>query len=451
MKKLFSLIAAIIILSCSTNNDSNGNSSNTVVPTAPSNLIGAAAISTTEINLSWTDNSTNETGFKIQRRTGTENYAIVGTVNEDVLTFFDSGLLPNTTYIYRVYAYNAAGNSPTYSNEVTITTLALPTLTTTSVTNITITTATTGGTITTDGGAEITARGVCWNTTPSPTIELTTKTFDGIGTGAFTTNITGVAANTTYYVRAYATNSVGTVYGNEISFTTLQINVAGPNVTDIDGNTYQSVTNCGLTFTKQNLNVSKYSDGTPIPQVVSYTQWPYLTTGAWCYYSSYTANGPVYGKLYNWYAVAGIYDAASLANPVLRKKLAPNGWHMPSDAEWKVLINCLDPNTYGGNNISSIAGGKMKAIGTIQASTGLWESPNTDATNASGFTGLPGGYRYSDGSYNGIGSNGKWWSSSETNTSNSYICFLSYNTDNAASTTFNNSKKEGLSVRCVKD
>ncbi len=129
---------------------------------------------------------------------------------------------------------------------------------------------------------------------------------------------------------------------------------------------------------QQNLNVSRYTDGTPIPQVTNQSQWANLTTGAWCYYDNDTSNGVIYGKLYNWYAVAGIYDAASLANPALRKKLAPTGWHLTSNEEWLILISDL-----GGD---SVAGGKMK-----QAGTTLWADPNALATNSSGFTGLPGG------------------------------------------------------------
>ena len=227
------------------------------------------------------------------------------------------------------------------------------------------------------------------------------------------------------------------------------INIAGPNVTDIDGNTYQSVTNCGLTFTKQNLNVSKYSDGTPIPQVQDPTAWANLTTGAWCYYENNTANGPIYGKLYNWYAVAGIYDAASAANPTLRKKLAPTGWHIPSNGEWSNLINCLDPNADGGNNFSNIAGGKMKSIGTIQAGTGLWQSPNTAATNASGFTGLPAGCRANGGSFANVGSFGFWWSSSENGTTVAWYRYLNYD-DGSADRDYNN-KDYGWSVRCLRD
>jgi uncharacterized protein (TIGR02145 family) len=227
------------------------------------------------------------------------------------------------------------------------------------------------------------------------------------------------------------------------------INITGPNITDIDGNTYQSVSNCGLTFTKQNLNVSKYSDGTPIPQVTDPTAWQNLTTGAWCYYNNDPANGAVYGKLYNWYAVAGIYDTASAANPALRKKLAPAGWHVPTDSEWSNLINCLDPNADGGDNFNNVAGGKMKSTGTLQAGTGLWQNPNTDATNASGFTGIPAGYRNSDGPFNDIGIIGVWWSSSENSTTGAWDRYLYYDYGLAARDL--NDKRNGYSVRCVRD
>lgn len=145
----------------------------------------------------------------------------------------------------------------------------------------------------------------------------------------------------------------------------------------------------------------------------------------------------------------GIYDAASLANPALRKKLAPTGWHIPSDAEWSSLINCLDPNADGGNTYPNTAGGKMKSTGTLQAGTGLWESPNTDATNASGFTGLPAGYRFYDGAFSGMGPNGFWWSSSETNTAYAWCRYLN-NNDGYAFRTYD-FKRFGFSVRCLRD
>jgi len=120
MKKLITLVLVItFIYSCSTNTDSNGNT--TAVPVSPSNLTGTVA-SNTQINLSWTDNSTNETGFKIERKTGTGTFAPVGTTTTNVTTFNDTGLSSFTTYTYRVYSYNSTGISPTYSNEITLTT-----------------------------------------------------------------------------------------------------------------------------------------------------------------------------------------------------------------------------------------------------------------------------------------------------------------------------------------
>ena len=437
-------IATLVVLffGCSTSSDGNGNSNTTVVPIVPTNL--TAVLVNNQVLLNWSDSSTNEMGFKIDRKEGnaawTVNYASVAT---DIETYTDAAVTAGSTYTYRVYSHNSVGPSLGYSNPITVTiptAVTLPTLTSTAVSGITINAAATGGTITSDGGAPITARGVVWSNLPNPTIDLPTQTSDGYDVGTFASLITGLNPNWDYHVRAYATNSAGTAYGNEITFTTLQnstaINVPGPNVTDIDSNTYQSVTNCGLTFTKQNLNVSKYSDGTAIPQVTDPTAWANLTTGAWCYYENNTANGPVYGKLYNWYAVVGIYDVASANNPALRKKLAPTGWHVPTDGEWTQLTDCL------GGEI--IAGGKMKATGTS-----LWISPNIDATNASGFTGLPGGYRVNDGAFYGFGANGDWWSSSEDETASAWNRDLYYDYSDAYRNLSN--KKYGLSVRCLRD
>jgi uncharacterized protein (TIGR02145 family) len=338
--------------------------------------------------------------------------------------------------------------SCTTSNDsnVNSNTTGLASLTTTAVLSITTITAVSGGTISSDGGSAITAKGVCWSTIANPTIASATKTNDGSGTGAFVSNITGLTTNTTYYVRGYATNSIGTSYGNQVSFTTA--NSSNASVTDVDGNTYQSVTICSQTWTQSNLNVSKYSDGSPIPQVTDPTALVNLTTGAWCYYNNDPASEAVYGKLYNWYAAAGIYDAASLANPALRKKLAPTGWHVSTDDEWSTLINCLDPNADGGNNYNAV-GSKMKATGTIQAGTGLWESPNTGATNETGFTGLPGGFLANYGVFSDVGNAGHWWSSSEYNITFGWSHYLYHNDRNVFKAT--NSKKSGMSVRCLKD
>jgi|LakMenEpi03Aug12_release.lakeMendotaPanAssembly.Ray.scaffolds.fasta_scaffold53764_3 uncharacterized protein (TIGR02145 family) len=199
-------------------------------------------------------------------------------------------------------------------------------------------------------------------------------------------------------------------------------------------NMLNSVTIIGQqTWASINLNVTTYRDGTPIPQVTDPTQWANLTTGAWCYYNNDPTNGNVYGKLYNWYAVAGIHDN----DPNTPNKiLAPNGWHIPSDTEWTILTDFLGGLTS--------AGGKMKSTDST-----LWLSPNTGATNQSGFSGLPGGFRLSDGTFNYIRNGGDWWSTTENGATNVWYRLL--DTNNSWVGRVSDSKIRGLSVRCIRD
>lgn len=180
-----------------------------------------------------------------------------------------------------------------------------------------------------------------------------------------------------------------------------------------------------------NLDVTTYRDGTTIPEVTNSTTWSNLTTGAWCYYNNDPANGPIYGKLYNWYAV----------NNTINGGLAPVGQHIPSDAEWTTLSNYL-----GGD---AVAGGKMKTTGTLPAVTGLWQDPNTDATNESGFSGLPGGYCSDTGLFNTQQAFGFWWSSSQTNATLALTRLLRFDYSYIFSQTY--PKKYGFSVRCIID
>ena len=196
--------------------------------------------------------------------------------------------------------------------------------------------------------------------------------------------------------------------------------------------TATSVTIGAQVWATSNLNVTTYSDGTPIPQVTDPAAWAALTTGAWCYYSNVFANRNTYGKLYNWYAVAGIHDTDT-ATP--NKVLAPTGWHVPTDAEWTTLTTTLGGTT--------VAGGAMKA-------TTLWNSPNTNATNSSGFIGLPGGVRQDSGTFIHFGNYGFWWGSSVGSSNiKGWNRFLSYN--NGTANRGEDSKKFGKSVRCLMD
>ena len=215
--------------------------------------------------------------------------------------------------------------------------------------------------------------------------------------------------------------------------------VPGSGVTDVDGNIYNSVIIGAQEWMKTNLNVSKYLDGTIIPQVTDVNAWASLTTGAWCYPNNDNASGIIYGKLYNWYAIMGIYDAASLANPLVRKQFAPTGWHVPSDSEWTILGDYL-----GGD---SVAGGKMREAGTAH-----WLTPNSGADNSSCFTGLPAGYLNISSipipTFALMGLGGHWWSSSET-ASQAWYRSLNYSYNYVNKNT--KDKAYGLSVRCVKD
>ena len=206
------------------------------------------------------------------------------------------------------------------------------------------------------------------------------------------------------------------------------IGIPGPNITDAENNTYKTVTIGTQQWMAENLKVTKYNDGTAIPNITDNTQWKNNTTGAWAYYNNDAANNAKYGKLYNGYAVSKRFNG--------NKNVCPTSWHVPTDAEWTVLTDYL-----GG---STVAGGKMKEVGTAS-----WNSPNTDATNTSLFTGLPGGYRYNGGDYNNVGSYGYWWSSWEDNTGDAWNRLLvNYN---GGAGRRNDVEKNGLSVRCLRD
>ena len=306
----------------------------------------------------------------------------------------------------------------------------LPVLTTTNVTSITITTANSGGTITSDGGSSVTARGVCWSTTANPTI-ADSKTFDGAGIGSFTSSITGLTAGTAYFVQAYATNSAGTGYGSAYQFTT--------GVTDIDGNVYHVITIGTQTWMVENLKTTKYNDGTAIPNVTTNTAWAALSTGAYCNYNNNETIGNKYGRLYNW-------------NAIKTGKLAPTGWHVPTDVEWTNLENYLIANGY---NYDGTTTGNKIAKSLASTTTDWTLSTNAGAVgndltknNKSGFTALPDGFRYGpDGNFYFFGTNTYWWTSTAVN-----IWFgLKFDQSYLDRELDVNTSHTGFPVRCIKD
>jgi len=183
-----------------------------------------------------------------------------------------------------------------------------------------------------------------------------------------------------------------------------------------------SIAICDQIWTTENLDVTTYRNGDTIPEITDPTAWSAATTGAWCWYNNDSANGAIYGRLYNWYAVN---------DP---RGLAPNGWHVPTDAEWGILETCL--------------GGQSVAGGALKSTTG-WTAPNTGATNSSGFTALPGGQRLTVGGFQQINTFTGFWTSTESTLTDANYRWLS-NISGALSGG-DPKKSDGRSVRLVKD
>ncbi|MDG1823198.1 MAG: fibrobacter succinogenes major paralogous domain-containing protein [Flavobacteriaceae bacterium] len=227
----------------------------------------------------------------------------------------------------------------------------------------------------------------------------------------------------------------------------LQATTGSGTVTDQDGNSYPYLTYGDQVWTVKNAEMVTYRDGTPIPQVTDATEWSNLTTGAWCYYD----NDSTKGRLYNWYAIMGIHDTDPNTP---NKEFAPEGWHVPTDAEWVTLENYLIANGY--NYDGTTTGNK---IAKAMASTTGWDSStNTGAVgndqslnNSSGFNAFPEGVRYGGGSDNYEGNNTFFWSSSENNTNGPWYRHLSQTVGNLGRGSGNFNEQNGVSVRFVKD
>jgi len=198
------------------------------------------------------------------------------------------------------------------------------------------------------------------------------------------------------------------------------------NMTDQDGNTYRTVIIGTQTWMAENLRTTRFNDGTSIPLVTDNKEWGYLSTPGYCWCNNDPATFKnIYGALYNWFSVN-------------TGKLAPTGWHVPTDEEWTILTNFL-----GGE---AIAGGKMKEQGTSH-----WWSPNTGATNVSGFTTLPCGYRsHFNGDFPYLSTNTYFWSSTQVNETDACYRILFIGVENI-SRRFLDCKADGFSVRCLKD
>ncbi|MCX6327862.1 MAG: fibrobacter succinogenes major paralogous domain-containing protein [Bacteroidia bacterium] len=217
---------------------------------------------------------------------------------------------------------------------------------------------------------------------------------------------------------------------------------------DVEGNQYNVVKIGTQTWMKENLKTTKYNDGTAIPNVTVDATWAALTTGAYSDYNNTPANSTTYGRLYNWCAVDN--NAATKVASNGGKNVCPTSWHLPTDAEWTTLTDYLTNNGYGYQGSGSDLGKSMASTSGWTASATLGTVGNDQASNnSSGFTALPGGYRYSNGTYDDVGGYGYWWSSTEDSASYAWGRHMSYSHANVYR--YDGYKQSGFSVRCLRD
>ncbi len=373
-------------------------------------IISAGGSSIITVGLCWSDVSSPTI----------EDFNIANNDIDSINLFQITDLSPDTKYFVRAFAVNVDGLS--YGNELSFTThsLSTPDIQTVAILDPTGNSAKSGGIIISDGGSSITQKGICWSNSPSPTIESNINVAEVAG-NSFSSNLTGLTMNTEYYVRAYAINSLGVGYGEEISFKTLDL------IMDVDGNKYTSINIGNQVWMVENLRTTTFNDGESILHITSGSSWITTSSPAYCWVNnSYsTTTRASFGAIYNIEAITS-------------GKLAPKGWRVPTNEDWEELIEFL-----GGDEI---AGGKLKSDSSI------WYSPNLGVTNDNLFKAHPGGYRSSyTGDFNMYGKKGLFWSSSSTNDS-IYRLLLEY--DTAAANFKNdsaNGSRYGFNVRCIKE
>jgi uncharacterized protein (TIGR02145 family) len=422
--------------------------------------------------------STSENPTIANTRTGNKTGS-----NEFISTV--TGLTPNTTYYVRAYATNSAGTA--YGEQVKFTTItSVPVLVTSSVTDITSSSATCGNIIISNGGSAIQRVGVCWDTVPGPTI-AGSKTIDSLQKSVFLSHPSGLKFNKTYYIRAYAINSVGTAYGEEKTIRTnilteikkpekpipkgqkpvspppsravsnvkdqvntspkvravanippdprnLKDSLSALNLTDIDGNAYNFVSIGSQDWMKENLKVTRYNDGTPIPNVTDNKAWSSLTTGGYCWYSNdQTNSNSALGALYNWYAVTDPH------------KLCPDGWRVATDADWKNLEIFLGMTPNQADGTVKRAPGKAS---DIKNTTG-WIKQGK-GTNSTAFSALAAGFRLaSNGQFSNLGLDGCWWTATEDKAGLAWLRNMYYYLTDIYR--ISDKKNSGFSVRCIKE
>ena len=335
---------------------------------------------------------------------------IIGTNPDDAEFRGKIGGLSSSSKYY-IKAYAQLDNEVIYSEERSFETLhsaAKPTVSTNNISNISESSANCGGNILCDGGTALSARGICWSKQKEP-LASDYHTVNGRDEGEFSSLLESLEEGTSYYVRAYATNSVGTGYGEERKFTTSTDQL----IEDFEGNQYEVVSIGNQLWMAENLKTRYYSDGTPVESVYAY--------------GGKESHVPTYGRLYNWEVATSPHG------------LCPAGWHVPSDSEWQELSGFLGGNRY--------AGARLKEEGTTH-----WRSPNLGATNESGFTALPGGaFESGFGTPSAMGFGAPFWTSSmaSSNINSAKSYYLSYADEELHA--WEPIRTGHFAIRCIRD
>lgn len=327
-----------------------------------------------------------------------------------------TGLEGATPYYFRSYATSEVGTG--YGAVILFTTLGtVPAVSPDEVTYLTSTSVSLAGKV----NANYLPTTVTFEYGTTTSYESSIVAEQSPVTGNDTVNVTavveGLNVSITYHFRIKAVNALGTVYSDDMTFSTM--------LQDREGNLYSIITIGNQSWMKENLRSTIRNDGTPIENIVDPSEWAETTLPGWCYYNNDAAYKNPYGMIYNWYAIK-------------TEHLCPEGWHVPTMEDWTALMEYL-----GG---AAEAGGKLKEQGTTH-----WNSPNSDATNVSQFTGLPGGYRSnSNGAFFGLGDDSSWWSSSPNGIYSAWVVAITlYNT--TAVQTVSGYLNYGESVRCIQN
>ena len=366
------------------------------------------------------------------------------------------------------YQLNQQGTGSCPGSTVTLSVLTSVNITTAVVSEITTSSAISGGNISNDGGNPVTQRGVCWSTSPNPTT-TDNITNNGNGLGSFTGNLSGLTANTTYYLRAYAVNSAGAFYGNEVSFISNSsegtINSCGlenvfngglnyNSLADIDGNIYKTIVIGNQDWMAENLKVARYNNGDSVTFISDPDLWINTDAGAWSNLEDDTFYNCNCGNVYNWYAVSD------------ERNLCPSGWHVPNDQDWNNLLGFVDQefspisaNPFGNTNPFILVPRQSDIAGKFLNSENFGSSESPGSNNQSGFSALLCGFKSAfDGLHNGYySSRAEFWSSTPGYNFNmsGYFPSLGGFTRNIYENNlvYKNSLKasNGFSVRCIKD